>query len=79
MWLFYITLAIILILVIFYKIKFKKIISEIDNAKCNIYLCDERINNIQNQMILFQESITKISNEIAEIENSVKSKRKKNV
>lgn len=78
MWLFYITLAIILILAIFYKIKFKKIISEIDNAKCNIYLCDEKINNIQNQMTLFQESITKISNEIAEIENSVKSKRKKN-
>lgn len=78
MWLFYITLVIILILVIFYKIKFKKIISEIDNAKCNIYLCDQKINNIQNQMTLFQESITKISNEIAEIENTVKSKRKKN-
>lgn len=68
-------LVFILAVLIFYKIKFKKIVSEIETAKSNIYLCDNRINDIQNQMTIFQESISKISQEIAEIEKTVKRKK----
>ena len=68
-------LVFILTVLIFYKIKFKKIVSEIETEKSNIYLCDNRINDIQNQMIIFQESISKISQEIAEIEKTVKRKK----
>ena len=40
-------LVFILAVLIFYKIKFKKIVSEIETAKSNIYLCDNRINDIR--------------------------------